>query len=263
MSVLKTGTILDKILAHKHTEVEAAQTKIPLAALQKICSEIPAPRDFGRALRKPDTVALIAEVKRASPSKGILIDPFHPVELAQQYAAHGAAAISVLTDEQFFMGHLDYLKQIRAAVDLPLLRKEFIISPYQIYEARAAGADAILLIVAALEDRLLAELHALTLELGMSALIEVHDEAETERALRINPAIIGINNRNLHDFSVALQTTVRLAALIPPETVLVSESGIQTAEDVQWRVDAILVGETLVKSSEKMKALSAVPRKER
>lgn len=262
MSVLKTGTILDKIIAHKHTEVEAAQTKFPLAELKKNCGEMPPPRDFCHALRKPETVALIAEVKKASPSKGILIDPFHPVELAQQYAAHGASAVSVLTDEKFFMGHLDYLRQIRTVLTLPLLRKEFIISPYQIYEARAAGADAVLLIVAVLEDSLLEELHALTLELGMAALVEVHDEAEAERALRINPAIIGINNRNLHDFSVDLQTTRRLAALISPEVVLVSESGIQTPEDVQARVDAILVGETLVKSNEKIKVLSAVPRKE-
>lgn len=260
--IVRTGTILDKIIAHKRTEVESAQAKIPLVDLQKACSDLPAPRDFRGALRKKETVALIAEVKHASPSKGILIDPFHPAALAQQYAEHGAAAISVLTDEKYFMGHLNHLKQIRAVVELPLLRKEFIISPYQIYEARAAGADAVLLIVAALEDGLLAELHALALELGMVALVEVHDEAETERALRLNPFLLGVNNRDLHDFSVHLQTTARLAAMIPPEITLVGESGIRTAEDVKamGRVDAILVGETLVKAIDKIKELSTVPR---
>ncbi len=161
------------------------------------------------------TVALIAEVKHASPSKGVLIENFDPVALGTTYAANGAAAISVLTDQQFFGGSLAYLTQVRAAVDIPVLRKDFIIDPYQVYEARAANADAVLLIVAALADAQLADLHALVAELGMAALVEVHNEAELERALQINPRLIGVNNRDLKTFHEDLGTTGRIAALIP------------------------------------------------
>lgn len=260
-----TGTILDKIIAHKHTEVEAAQNRVALTELKSACQDAPPTLDFLAALQK-DTIALIAEVKKASPSKGILIDPFHPVELAQFYEQHGASAISILTDEQFFMGHLDYLKAIRTAVKIPLLRKDFTIAPYQLYEARAAGADAILLIAAVLEDGLMAELHGLAHELGLAALVEVHNEEETRRALALHAPLIGVNNRNLHDFSVDLHTTARLAALIPPETLLVGESGLQTVEDVYalGRVDAILVGETIVKApdrAQKIHELNTIPRK--
>src|SRR5688572_6970976 len=181
--IVTTGTILDRIIAHKRQEVDAAEKRISLAEVQAASAETSPARDFIGALQQSENVALIAEVKHASPSKGVLIQDFDPVAIAQFYATQGAAAISVLTDEKFFQGHLDYLKTIRAQVDVPLLRKEFIISLYQVYEARAAGADAVLLIVAALEDNLLAELHDLIVELGMAALVEVHNEQEMERAL--------------------------------------------------------------------------------
>jgi len=262
--IIKTDTILDKIIAHKQGEVAAAKAQTPLAALQAACTSAPAPRPFLNALQQQH-VALIAEVKRASPSKGVLIDPFDPVAIARMYAEGGAAAISVLTDEHFFQGHLDYLRQIRAAVDLPLLRKEFIIDPYQVYEARAAGADAILLIVAVLEDSLLADLHALAGELGMAALVEVHDEAELERALNLPAPLIGVNNRDLRDFSLDLATTRRLGALVPTGTVLVGESGIKSAADVRalGAVHAILVGETVVTAPNRAAALRELTQVER
>lgn len=264
--IVTTGTILDKIIHHKHSEVEAAKRVISLADLKSQCQQLSPPLDFVAALQK-ETVALIAEVKHASPSKGILIENFDPVALATFYADYGASAISVLTDEQFFQGHLDYLRQIRQVVNIPLLRKEFMIDAYQIYEARAAGADAILLIVAALEDGLLAELHTLATELGLAALVEVHTEAEMERALSLQPRVIGINNRDLHDFSVDLGVTARLASMVQPHIVLVGESGIRTAEDVHslGGVHAILVGETIVKATDRaatMHELTTIPRQE-
>lgn len=267
MSIIKTETILDKIIAHKRQEVRVAEERYPLPEVRAACESAPKARDFLRALQK-ETVALIAEVKHASPSKGILIDPFDPVGIAVMYAQNGASALSVLTDEKYFQGHLDDLRRIRAAVDLPLLRKEFVISPYQLYEARAVGADAVLLIAAVLEDSLLRDLQALAHELGMAALVEVHDEAELERALRINAPLIGINNRDLRDFSVDLNTTRRLAMLAPKDTVLVSESGIRTADDVRalGSVDAILVGETVMTAKDRIAALrelSSVARRAR
>jgi indole-3-glycerol phosphate synthase len=262
--ILKTDTILDKIIAHKRGEVAAAETARPLGDLKSICPDMPPTRDFLAALQK-ETVALIAEVKHASPSKGVLIDPFDPVAIATLYAQNGAAAISVLTDEKFFWGHLGDLEQIRAAVDLPLLRKEFTISPYQIYEARAAGADAILLIVSTLDDDLLADLHALANDLGLAALVEVHDEREMERALRLNLPLIGINNRDLRTFKVDLNITRRLGRMVPLGTILVGESGIKTAEDVRalGKVHAVLVGETVVTAADrvgKLRELSSVKR---
>jgi indole-3-glycerol phosphate synthase len=262
--IIQTDTILDKIIAHKRGEVATAEATRPLSAVKSACEDTPAPRDFLGALQK-DRVALIAEVKHASPSKGVLIDPFYPVEIATLYAENGASAISVLTDEKFFQGHLRYLEEIRAAVDLPLLRKEFTISPYQIYEARAAGADAILLIVAVLEDELLADLHTLALDVGLAALVEVHDEAELERALNINPPLIGVNNRDLRDFSLDLALTRHLSDLVPAETVLVGESGIKTADDVRalGAVHAILVGETIITAADrlgKLHELSSIQR---
>lgn len=254
--VVQTDTILDQIIAHKWTEIEAAQAHLPLVEVRQLAAAAAPPLDFLGALQK-ENVTLIAEVKHASPSKGVLIDPFDPVEIATFYAHHCAAAISVLTDEKFFRGHLDYLRQIRNAVQIPLLRKEFIVSPYQIYEGRAAGADAILLIVGALEDSLLADLHALALEQDMAALVEVHDEAELERALQLQAPLIGVNNRDLRDFSVDLGTTARLAKLVPPGTVLVGESGIKTARDVAalGGVHAILVGETVITAPDRAAAM--------
>lgn len=253
MSFVRTDTILDKILANTVEEIEARRAITPLIDMIDAARAVPAPRDMLAALRR-DTVALIAEVKHASPSKGVLIDPFDPLVLGTTYAENGAAAISVLTDQQFFQGSLDYLTIIRGAVQVPVLRKDFIVDPYQVYEGRTAGADAILLIAAALEDAQLAGLYALTSGLGMTALVEVHNEAELDRALRIDPQVIGINNRDLKTFNVDLNTTARIARLVPDQVTLVAESGIHSAEDVrrmgELGAHAVLVGEALVKSAD-------------
>ncbi len=250
-------TILTTILDHKVVEVARSQAKIPLAQMQARAETAPHPRDFAAALRLPDRAALIAEVKKASPSKGVLIEQFDPLALAQTYVANGAAAISVLTDVRFFQGSLKYLEGIRMLPEAPIvLRKDFILDPYQVYEARAYGADALLLIVSALDDERLRTLLALTESLGMQALVEIHDEAELEQALAAGASIVGVNNRNLHTFEVTLATTERLAALVPAERrpVFVSESGIFSRADVA-RVrasgaDAVLVGEALVTSGD-------------
>lgn len=259
-----THTILDKILANTVQEVAARQHHAPLAQVVEKARKASPTRDMLSALRR-DTVALIAEVKHASPSRGILIEPFDPVALAQTYEANGAAAISVLTDEQFFKGHLDYLREVRETVNIPVLRKDFVIAPYQVYEGRAAGADAILLIVAALSDEKLSELYTLVNLLGMEALVEVHNEAELARALKLNPRLVGINNRNLKTFEVSLEVTQRLAAQVPDTVTLVAESGIFTPEHVQQvgkaGARAVLVGESLVKSdniSTQVRELSSI-----
>lgn len=245
---VKTDTILDKILAQKLNEIGDN-----LAEIARRAREAAPPRDFVGALRR-ENVALIAEVKHASPSKGVLIENFDPVILGGIYAQNGAAAISVLTDEHFFMGSLEHLTAVRSAVNVPVLRKDFIIDPYQVYEARAAGADAALLIVAALHDTQLADLHALILELGMAALVEVHNEAELERALKINTELIGVNNRDLKTFHEDLGTTGRIAALVPENITLVAESAIRSAADVlkmgELGAHAVLVGEGLVKAED-------------
>ncbi len=262
----KTGTILDQMIAHKIEEVADAKSRLPARELQAKLADVLPPRDFIEALRR-DSVALIAEVKKASPSKGVFVENFDPVDIATTYYQNGAAAVSVLTDEQFFQGHLDYLTQIKQAVHLPVLRKEFVIDGYQVTEARVAGADAVLLIVACLSDSQLADLQAQIIEMGMAALIEVHDEAEMERALALQPRLIGVNNRDLRNFEVDLQTTVQLARLCPPEITLVGESGIHHAADVQILahagVHAILVGESLILADDraaKVRELSGVAR---
>ncbi len=248
---VKTDTILDKILAHKVEENATCKLRKSLSEVIEEAENAAPPLDFASALRM-ENVALIAEVKKASPSKGVLVEDFDPVGIATTYTQNGAAAISVLTDEQFFQGNMRYLKAIRQAVNSPLLCKEFIIDPYQIYEGRAMGADAVLLIVAALEDLQMAELHATIQRLGMAALVEVHDEAELERALKIGATLVGVNNRNLHTFEVDLNITARIAKLVPPEIALVAESGISSGDDVRRMGDlgayAVLVGEALVKS---------------
>ncbi len=231
----------------------------PLAGLERAIRARPAARDFAAALRAASTrPALIAEIKRASPSRGPLAPDLDPITLAQTYVGGGATAISVLTDEKYFHGSLDDLRAVAALrLDAPLLRKDFICDPYQVYEARAAGADAVLLIAAHLEPELLCELHETARGLGMTALVEVHDEADLERALACRPALIGINNRDLRTFEVSLQTTCRLAPAIPAEIAVVAESGIFTPQhardlaaltraDGAPAVDAILVGEALV-----------------
>ncbi len=248
-----TETILDRILARKTEEVAAHKAVIPLAQIEAQAAQAAPPRGFEAALNR-ETVALIAEVKHASPSKGVLIDPFDPVAIASAYESNGAACISVLTDEPFFGGQLDHLTAVRENVAVPVLRKDFIFDPYQIYEGRAAGADAMLLIVAALADAQLAELHALILDLGMSALVEVHNEAELERAKRVCATLIGVNNRDLKTFHEDLGTTERLAALLPDHATLVAESAIRSPEDVDRMgacgARAVLVGEGLVRSKD-------------
>ncbi len=248
-------TILTQILAHKAEEVARQKVKVPLRELERRVARAPSPRDFASALRRPPATALIAEVKKASPSRGVLVDPFDHLALAQAYIAAGAAAISVLTDVRFFQGSLKYLEAIRQLPAAPpLLRKDFIIDPYQIVEARAYGADAVLLIVGAIsDDERLEDMLLLSQHLGMEALVEVHTEAELQRALAVGAAVVGVNNRDLHHFVTDLATTARLARLLPVgrgRPVLVSESGIFTPEHValvrSYGADAVLVGEALV-----------------
>lgn len=262
-----TDTVLDRILDRKVEELACRRASVPEAEMRARAADAPcAPRDMLAALRG-EQVSLIAEVKRASPSKGLLTKDFAPVLSAAAYAHNGAAAISVLTDEDFFQGSLAYLRAIRNAVEIPLLRKDFVIDPYQVYEGRAAGADAILLIVAALTDAQLADLYALTVELGMTALVEAHHEYEMERAQRLGAKLIGINNRDLKTFHVDLATTGRLAGLVDDDVVLVAESGIHSAADVRAMgrlgASAILVGESLMKAADtvaRTRELSRQPR---
>jgi len=246
-------TILDEIFAHKREEVAARRRTRPLELVRAEAEAAVQPLDFAAALRRAAQTApaLIAEVKHASPSRGVLVKEFDPLRLAQIYAENGAAAISVLTDERYFQGHLRYLEQIRALLpERPLLRKDFIFDPYQVYEARAAGADAVLLIAAHLEPALLRDLHALVQSLKMAALVEIHNRQELDAVLPVSSQVIGINNRNLHDFTLRLETTLDLRPLVPPQVCVVAESGIHAPEDIarlaQARVDAILVGEGLV-----------------
>jgi len=250
---VRTDTILDKILAQKVEETAALKQRLSEAHLRRkveVSADAErAPRDFAAALRR-ETVALIAEVKKASPSKGVLVADFDPLRIARTYSENGAAAVSVLTDERFFQGQIGYLAAVRAEVPLPVLRKDFLIDEYQIYYSRAMLADAVLLIVAALDDAQLRDLHSLSQELGMAALVEVHDEAELDRALKIGASLIGVNNRNLHTFEVDLETTALLAQRTPPDVLLVAESGISSADDVRHMGElgahAVLVGEGLV-----------------
>ena len=246
--------ILDRILANKYLEVAQRRIALPIEPLREQALAQTPPRDFLGALQQAGRPALIAECKKASPSKGLLRPEYDPAQLARTYAENGAAALSVLTDEKFFQGSLNDLSTAREAAGLPALRKDFIVDGYQVYEARAAGADAVLLIVAALRLDQMQELQQLINELGMTALVEVHDEAEVETALKIAPKMMGVNNRNLHDFTVDLNTTGRLRRCIPANIALVAESGIHTADDVvrvrDMGVDAILVGEALVTASD-------------
>lgn len=248
-------TTLDEIVSHKREEVRGRLRDEPLGSVQARAVRAPRPRDLAAALRASPGVALIAEVKRASPSKGLLCPDFDPVRLATTYAESGAAAISVLTDEAFFQGSLADLTAVRRAVDgvdgaVPVLRKDFIVHPYQVYEARAAGADALLLIAAILTDEELAGLLLLTRALGMTALVEAHHRGELERVLPLSPRVVGVNNRNLHDFSVNLSTCLSLRPLVPDSICLVAESGIHSPADVKRLaaagIDAMLVGEALV-----------------
>ncbi len=256
--------ILDQIVADNELELEARKRDLPLVELRRVASEQPPPLDLTSALGG-DRIQLIAEVKRASPSRGIIRSDFNPVEIAQTYASNGAAAISVLTEPRYFQGSLDYLKDIREALgdkSLPLLRKDFINDSYQVYEARACGADSLLLIVAILTADKLTTLLELSHQLGMSCLVEVHNEAELEISLRSQARIIGINNRDLSTFAVDITTTEHLRPLIPQDRIVVSESGIKDRSDMEnlrkWGVDAVLIGESLMSAANiaaKMKEL--------
>jgi indole-3-glycerol phosphate synthase len=246
--------ILNKILATKREEVEAAKAIKSLDDLRIEAYNEDDPRDFvGNIFNKVDAnlPAVIAEIKKASPSKGVIREDFNPAEIAKSYQKGGAACLSVLTDKQYFQGSAEYLKQARAACKLPVLRKDFMIDPYQVYEARAMGADCILLIVAALELGQMLELEALSHDLGMAVLVEVHDADELELALQLETPLIGINNRNLRTFDVSLNTTLELLKLLPDDRFVVTESGIFTPEDVALmranHVNAFLVGEAFMR----------------
>lgn len=257
---VRTDTILDRILTRKVEEVAEAKARLPETAVRQIAESAPRGRDFAAALRRQN-VALIAEIKKASPSKGVLIEDFDPESLARTYAENGAAALSVLTDVDFFQGDLAHLTTARTAAGLPTLRKDFILDAYQIYEGRAAGADAVLLIAMALEDAQVADLMALTSTLEMSALVEVHNEVELERVLKLGCRLIGVNNRDLRTFNEDLTTSKRLSRLIPSDATFVAESAIRSAADVQqmgrWGAHAVLVGEGLVKAGDIAAQVSA------
>jgi len=246
--------ILNKIVAVKHQEIAAAQARKSLAAVRADAESRVLTRDFVGALRSKIAAglpAVIAEVKKASPSKGVLREDFIPADIAQSYAEFGAACLSVLTDKDFFQGSVDYLKQARASCDLPVLRKDFIVDPYQIYESRVMGADCILLIAACLDDAHMAELEAIARSLDMAVLVEVHDAPELQRALKLKTPLIGINNRNLRTFEVSLDVSARLAPRIPKGHIIVGESGIFTHQDcvtlARADVRSFLVGESLMR----------------
>lgn len=249
-----TTNVLDQIVADKRQEVERTKTSVPMAELEAQLSDAPPVRDFVTALHNAERIGLIAEVKRASPSAGLIREDFDPVRIAKTYEANGAACLSVLTDEPYFQGHLDYLRAIRAEVGIPVLRKDFIIDPYQVVEARAAGADCILLIAECLDNCHLRELYFQASELGMECLIEIYDPENLERVLKLDPPLLGINNRNLKTMVTDLSHTTDLAKDIPTGTLLVSESGIRTHDDVvhlqQHGVKAILVGESLMRQAD-------------
>ena len=251
--------VLADIVQHKRQEIERAKQARPFEDLITQLPEAPPVRDFVSRLRLSYPLGVIAEVKKASPSCGVIRDDFHPVEIAKCYAAHGAACISVLTDEHFFQGHLNYLYAIRKAVDLPLLRKDFILDRYQIAEARLAGADCVLLIAECLDDEQLHDLYQYTRELGMQALVELYEVENLDRVLKLNPHLVGVNNRDLRCFKTDLQHSIALRRRVRDTILFVSESGIHTPNDVELLmnngVHAILVGECLMRSPDIGKAL--------
>jgi len=257
-----TPTILTRILARKDEEVAERSRAVPEAELLRLAAEQSAPRGFVAAMQRMIAAgdpAVIAEVKKASPSRGVIREDFRPAEIAASYAKGGAACLSVLTDADFFQGHEDYLIEARDACELPVIRKDFITHGYQVSEARAIGADCILLIVAALEDAQMADLNRQAIELGMDVLVEVHDVRELERALRLDLSLVGINNRDLHTFDTTLDTTLELLPRIPKEVTVVTESGIHTRGDVlrmrEHDVNAFLVGEAFMRESDPGEAL--------
>lgn len=260
-------TILDRIVANKPAEIAAARARVSEAELERRIAVLPPPRDFRAALEQGQELRLIAEVKKASPSAGIIRGDFDPVAIARIYERHGAACISVLTDEPSFQGHLTYLERIRAAVAVPLLRKDFLIDRYQLLEARAAGADAVLLIAEILDDTQLRYLLREAEGLGLQALVELYDRANLPRVLAAGAQLVGVNNRDLRSFVVRLEHTLELATMIPPDVCLVSESGLRTRADLERLVaagvHAVLIGETFMRApdiGEKVDELRGVRR---
>lgn len=250
-------TILENIVARKYEEVKENRARVSLDELQRLAAQADAPRGFAQALRQraeAKTPAVIAEIKKASPSKGVIREDFNPADIAASYQQGGAACLSVLTDIDFFQGSPDYLKQARAACDLPVIRKDFLVDPYQVIEARAMSADCVLLIVASLDDGQMAELNAAAIEQGLDVLVEVHDGAELDRALKLDTPLVGINNRNLHNFEVSLNTTLELLARIPDDRLAVTESGILTRADIELMLDngvySFLVGEAFMRAED-------------
>lgn len=257
--------ILERILSVKREEIAAAKRARPLATVRAEAQSADPPRGFIDVIRAKISAgepAVIAEIKMASPSKGILREQFDPAQIAVSYARHGATCLSVLTDVQFFQGHPDHLGKARSASGLPALRKDFLVDPWQVFESRALGADCVLLIVAALDDAQLAELEAAATALGMAVLVEVHDEAELDRALRLSTPLLGVNNRSLRTFETRLETTLNLLPRIPASKVLVTESGILSAVDVKRMrgcgVHAFLVGEAFMRAPDPGAALAAL-----
>lgn len=262
---MSTSDILQKILLTKQQEVRERSAHTSLQQLAAQAETAPPVRGFLRAMQQKIALgqaAVIAEIKKASPSRGVIRADFDPPAIAKSYAAAGAACLSVLTDAQYFQGHERYLQAARAACELPVIRKDFIIDPYQVYEARALGADCILLIVAALDDAQLHGLYQLALSLGMDVLVEVHDRAELERTLPLHAPLIGINNRNLRTFATSLDTSIDLLPYVPADTLLVTESGIHTPADVQrmrgHHIHAFLVGEAFMRADDPGAALQAL-----
>ncbi len=245
------STILDQIIEQKHREISASRHQISLEDLERQLVDAPAPRGFLRALKSASAPALIAEVKKASPSAGLIRPNFDPVLIAREYQSSGAACLSILTDEKFFQGHLDYLRQVRKSVSIPVMRKEFIIDRYQIAEARLAGADCVLLIAECLDDTLMQDLYDYARQLGMDVLIELYDLPNVSRVLATGTELLGINNRDLRTFRTSLEHTFLVKQQIPDSVLLVSESGIATNSDIQrlraGGIGAVLVGESLMR----------------
>lgn len=252
-------SILSEIIAHKKEEVRRSKEQVKIESLKAQLSDCPPPRGFKEAVTQRNGINIIAEVKSASPRGGVLIKDFDPVAIADDYLKGGAAALSILTEQKFFKGNLDFISLVKRENPLPTLRKDFIIDPYQIYESRVWGADAILLIVSILSEDALKELLSMSSELGMDALVEVHDEKELKIALSTGCDIIGINNRNLRTFKVDLTTTIKLISCIPREKVVVSESGIKSREDIvqleEAGVRAVLIGEALIRARDRVAML--------
>ncbi len=255
--------ILNRILRDKAIEVIERAQQCSLRALSAKVEHLPPTRGFAEAIREDISQGrsgVIAEIKKASPSKGVIRADFNPAEIARSYANNGASCLSVLTDEHYFQGHTEYLKQARAACSLPVLRKDFMIDPYQVYEAREMGADAILLIVAALGDPMMSDLEQTAIALNLDVLVEVHNEAEMERALRLQTPLLGINNRNLRTFETSLDTTLSMMNMIPDDKIVISESGIHSVEDIELlranQVNGFLIGEAFMRADDPGAALS-------